>query len=106
MKPEIKKLLYDVDISIKSIFEYIGEKWDFVEYSKNKLLRQAVEWKIEIIGEAINRALKQNPDLQIENARRILDVRNWVIHGYDKDDVIIWGIVVHHLPKLQHEIQS
>lgn len=107
MKPEKKKHLYDVDISIKSIFEYIGEKRDFVEYSNNKILRRAVEREIEIIGEASNRALKQNPDLQIENARRIVDARNWVIHGYDKvDDVIIWGIVVHHLPKLQLEIQS
>jgi uncharacterized protein with HEPN domain len=73
----------------------------------NKLLRRAIEREIEIIGEAINRILKQYPDLKIENARRIVDTRNWVIHGYDKvDDVIIWGIVVNHLPKLQKEIQA
>jgi len=47
-------------------------------------LRRAVEREIEIIGEAINRALKEDPDLQIENAKRIVDTRNWVIHGYDK----------------------
>jgi uncharacterized protein with HEPN domain len=106
MKPEIKKHLYDVNVSINSIFEYLGEKRDFSEYLNNKLLRRAIEREIEIMGEAINRALKQDPDLQIENARRIVDTRNWVIHGYDKvDDVIIWGIVVNHLPKLQQEIQ-
>jgi uncharacterized protein with HEPN domain len=45
--------------------------------------------------------------LKIENARRIVDTRNWVIHGYDKvDDMISWGIVVNHLPKLQKEIQT
>ena len=106
MKPKIKKNLYDINVSINSIFEYLGDKQDFSEYLNNKILRRAIEREIEIIGEAINRALKQDPDLQIENARRIVDTRNWVIHGYDKvDDAIIWGIVLNHLPKLQQEIQ-
>jgi len=106
MKPDVKKYLYDVDVSINSIFEYLGDKRDFTEYLNNKLLQRAIEREIEIIGEAINRALKQDPDLQIEHARRIVDTRNWVIHGYDKvDEVIIWGIVMNHLPKLQQEIQ-
>jgi uncharacterized protein with HEPN domain len=106
MKPDIKKHLYDAEVSINSIFEYLGEKRDFAEYQKNKLLRRAIEREIEIIGEAINRALKEYPDLQIENSRKIVDTRNWVIHGYDMvDDVIIWGIVVNHLPKLQQEIK-
>ena len=99
--------MYDVNVSINSIFEYLGDKRDFTEYLNNKLLRRAVEREIEIIGEAINRVLKEDPDLQIENARRIVDTRNWVIHGYDKvDDVIIWGIVLNHLPKLQKEIKK
>jgi uncharacterized protein with HEPN domain len=107
MRPETKKYLYDVNVAINSIFEYLGEKCVFAEYLDNKLLRRAIEREIEIIGEAINNALKQDPALQIDNARRIVDTRNWVIHGYDKvDDVIIWGIVVNHLPKLQQEIQK
>jgi uncharacterized protein with HEPN domain len=107
MKPDIKKYLFDVNVSITSIFEYLGDNRDFTEYLNNKQLRRAVEREIEIIGEAINKALKQDPDLKIDNARRIVDTRNWVIHGYDKvDDVIIWGIVVNHLPKLQQEIQA
>jgi len=48
----------------------------------------------------MNRILKIEPDFQIENARQIVDTRNWVIHGYDKvDDVVVWGIVSNHLPK-------
>jgi uncharacterized protein with HEPN domain len=62
--------------------------------------------KSKLSGKHVNRALKQAPDLEIENARRVVDARNWVIHGYDKvDDVIIWGIVVNQLPKLKLEIQ-
>lgn len=107
MRHDVKKYLFDVEVSIESIFEYLGEKRDFSEYMKNKLLRRAVEREIEIIGEAINKALKLDPDLKIENARRIVDTRNWVIHAYDKvDDIVIWGIIVNHLPKLYIEISE
>lgn len=64
MKPDIRKHLYDVNVSINSIFEYLGDKPDFAEYQNNKLLRRAIEREIEIIGEAINRALKQDPYLE------------------------------------------
>ncbi len=77
MKHEINKYLHDVNVSINSIFEYLGDRRDFNAYLESKLLRRAVEREIEIIGEALNRVLKQNPELQIENARRIVDTRNW-----------------------------
>lgn len=105
MKRETKKYLYDILTSINSINEFLGDKRDFLEYQKNKLLRRGVERELEIIGEAMNRALRLEPDLKIENARQIVDTRNWVIHGYDKvDDVVVWGIVSKHLPKLKNEI--
>lgn len=53
----------------------------------------------------MNRIMKMDDEVQIESARQIVDTRNWVIHGYDKvDDVIIWGIVTLHLPKLEKEV--
>jgi len=71
------------------------------------LLRRGVEREIEIIGEATNRILKLDEKIKIKNARQIIDTRNWVIHGYDKvDDVVIWGIVSNHLPKLKTEIEK
>jgi len=107
MKREIKKCLFDINTSIDSIFEYLGEKRNFFEYQQNKLLRRGIEREIEIIGEAVNRILKIEPDFNLENARQIVDTRNWVIHGYDKvDDVVIWGIISKHLPKLKHEIED
>ena len=92
MKREILKHLYDINISIESIFEYLGDKRDFKAYLNNKLLRRAVERELEIIGEAMNRVLKIDPDFEIENARQIIDTRNWVIHGYDKVDNAIFII--------------
>ncbi|HRZ42445.1 MAG TPA: DUF86 domain-containing protein [Bacteroidales bacterium] len=105
MKPEINKNLYDVLVSIDSINDYFGEKKDFETFRNDKKLKRAIEREIEIIGEAINRVTKQEPDIIIENSRRIIDTRNWVIHGYDKvDDIILWGIIVNHLPKLKEEV--
>lgn len=105
MKLEIKKYLFDIKVAIESIFDYLGEERNFNEYLQNKLLRRAVEREIEIIGEAMNRILKIDPSIQIDNARKIVDTRNWVIHGYDKvDDVVVWGIVSRHLPKLLKEV--
>ena len=107
MKTEIKKFLYDIQESINSIFEYIGKSKDFKEYRKNKLLRRAVEREFEIIGEAMNKILKIDKNLPVKHARRIVDLRNWVIHGYNKvDDVIVWGIITNDLPKLKAEVEK
>lgn len=101
----LKKYLYDVQVAIDSIYEYLGEKRDFFAYEQNKQLRRAVERELEIIGEAVNHLLDLLPDIPIDNARRIVDLSNFVIHGYDKvDNVIIWGIINRDLPKLKEQV--
>ena len=53
----------------------------------------------------MNRILKSNADVQISNARKIVDARNYIIHGYDSLSVdILWSIVINHLPKLKAEV--
>ncbi|MGR0482539.1 MAG: HepT-like ribonuclease domain-containing protein [Candidatus Electronema sp. V4] len=100
MKPEIRKYLLDIETSISSIEEYLGEERNFKKYEANKLLRRG----IEIIGEAVNRILKLDASVSISEAWQIVDTRNWVIHGYD--NVIIWGIIVKYLPLLKQELQN
>ena len=43
MPHRIEKFLYDFKESIDSIEEYLGDKRDFFEYQKNKLLRRGIE---------------------------------------------------------------
>ncbi len=106
-RKSVKKYLYDVQQSVDSIFEYLGEKRDFFEYERNKLLRRAVERELEIIGEAVKHLLELDENICIDNARRIVDLRNFVIHGYDKvDNVIIWGILSKDLPKLKQQVDA
>jgi uncharacterized protein with HEPN domain len=70
-------------------------------------LRRGIERELEIIGEATNRILKIDPNVAISDSRRIVDLRNWVIHGYDKvDDVIIWGILSRDIPLLKKQVNK
>lgn len=102
-----KKNLFDILTSIDSINEFLGDTKDFNTYKSNKLLRRGVERELEIIGEAASKILRIDSDIQIENARKIVDLRNWVIHGYDKiDDAIIWSVVIRSIPPLKIQIEK
>lgn len=106
MTDEIKKYLFDILESAKSIEEYVGPDLNFKNYQSNKMLRRAVEREFEIIGEALKSIDRINPDLEISGKRQIIGMRNRVIHGYDKiDNEILWGAIVKHLPKLRFEVE-
>ena len=107
MNNMIKKFLFDIKESIESIENYIGDNKDFNIYQSNKMLRRAVEREFEIIGEAMNRIVQIDDKINISTKKQIINMRNRVIHGYDKiDDAIIWGTIIRHLPVLKKEIQS
>ena len=80
-------------------------KKDFLEFQGDLKTKRAVERNIEIIGEAVARILKHDENFPIANARKIVDTRNRIIHGYDSvSEDIIWAIVVKELPHLEQEI--
>ncbi len=107
MQLEIQKYLYDIRNSIDSVNEFLGDKREFTIYKSNKLLRRGIERELEIIGEAASRILKIDANFPIPNARKIIDLRNWVIHGYDKiDDAIIWSVITRHLPILKEQVDK
>ena len=80
---------------------------EYSVFCEDLLFRRGVERNIEIMGEAMNKALKLFPGLPITNARKVVDTRNFVIHAYDslKPD-LLWGIVINHLPLLKQEIED
>jgi uncharacterized protein with HEPN domain len=108
MNEKVLKCLYDIKLAIDEINLFFLERDKrFSEYSKDIMLKRAIERNLEIIGEAMNRILKEEPDFIIENARRIVGLRNQIIHGYDSvSDENIWGIVVNHIPKLKSEVEQ
>ena len=105
MQLKIQKYLLDILTSVDSIYEYLGEQRNFGVYATNKQLRRSVERELEIIGEAVGRLHQLNPDISINNVRKIISLRNRVIHAYDSvDNETVWGIVINHLPKLKEEV--
>ncbi len=108
MNEKVLKCLYDIKIAIDEVYLFFetGPK-DLEGYKQNFLFKRAIERNLEIIGEAINRILREDPDFPIDNARRIVGLRNQIIHGYDSiSDENIWAILTIHLPKLKTEIQK
>ena len=108
MKHEMKTWLFDILKSIEEIEGYFSEKPKrFEDYLSDTKTQRAVERNLEIIGEAVNRILKVDPEFKLENSHKIIGARNRIIHGYDKiSQEVIWSIVINHLPKLQSEISG
>lgn len=53
----------------------------------------------------MNRVLKVDKDIAITNSRKIVDARNYIIHGYDSLSAdVLWSVVINHLPKLKSEV--
>lgn len=107
MDNEIKSRFYDILNAIMEIDSFFSDMpKEFTSYQSDLRTRRAVERNIEIIGEALSRILKEDETILISNARKIVDTRNRIIHGYDSvSDDVIWGIVIKHLPILQSEIE-
>ena len=108
MDNNIKTWLYDILSSINEIESYYIDTPKMFEIYQNDLrTKRAVERNIEIIGEAMSRILKLDSEIVISNSRKIVDVRNRIIHGYDSvSDDVIWGIVIRNLPVLQNEVEE
>ena len=103
----IRIFLSDIDRSIDEIFDFLPDERNFFEFQKDLKTRKAVERNIEIIGEAMNRILKIDPDFPIEASRKIVDTRNRIIHGYDSvSEDVLWLIIVNYLPNLQQQVQD
>ena len=101
-----KKYLQDILTAIEEIESFFGNGPKlFEDFSCNLCLRRAVERNIEIIGEAMNRILKVDKTIPITNSRKIVDARNYIIHGYDSLSVdILLSMVINHLPRLKKEV--
>jgi len=107
MQHSIEKYLFDIRTSIDSIDEYLGPQRSFDVYMADKQLRRSVERELEIIGEAVGKILQLDPDVSIYNARKIVGLRNRVIHAYDNvDNETVWGVVISHLPTLKKDVEK
>jgi uncharacterized protein with HEPN domain len=79
------------------------------DYSKERLLRQGVERNLQIIGEAVGRLQRDDPQTanRLSEHERIVGFRNVLVHGYDLvDDAIVWDTIRTKLPLLLLEVED
>lgn len=95
--------ILDATNDVETFFQDYPMRYDVFE--KDYLRRSAVERKAEIMGEAINRIKKAEPDLEIPNGRAIIATRNRIIHSYDNvQPEFLWSPVIRHIPELKNDI--
>ena len=108
MDKEIQVWLFDILNSILEIESFVDfEETNFQDYSSDVKTKRAVERNLEVIGEAVNRISKKDENLEITDKRKIISVRNRIIHGYDQvSDELIWSIITQYLPVLEKEVRQ
>jgi uncharacterized protein with HEPN domain len=108
MRLESKKYLFDILQAAGNLRQFTQDK-AFSDYESDALLRSAVERQFEIIGEALRRLAKEDPETagRIAEYSRIISFRNILIHGYAEiDDRLVWDILQSKLPTLLEQVQS
>ena len=108
MQAEVAKRLLDAVVAARRIQAFTSGQ-TYADFSASELVRSAVERQFGILGEALGRAMAIDPNLELEKPqlRRIVGLRNRLIHGYDVvDDEIIWDIVQSKLIPLAADLEA
>lgn len=106
MDRKLQKYIADIRLAIEDIELFVAQRPQLYQvFVEDLMYRKAIEREIGIIGEALNQALKIQPNLPITDAKKIVGTRNYVIHAYDslKPDML-WDIVINDLPILKQEV--
>jgi len=103
-----KAYLFDIKQACAEIEEFT-RGMTYQEYSGNALVKAAVERKFLMIGEALMRLKRENPEMlkTITNYEKIIGFRNVLVHGYDMiDDATVWSAVKDGIPPLRREVED
>jgi uncharacterized protein with HEPN domain len=108
MRLEARKYLHDIDQALARLTRFVAGR-TIADYLADAMLRAAVERQFEIIGEAVGKLSKFDPQSaeRIRGYRRLIAFRNVLIHGYaEVDDQLVWDLLQSHLPALIADVES
>lgn len=108
MRHDPRAFLWDARESADAIAEFIRER-HLDDYLADEMLRSAVERKLEIVGEALNRLSREAPELinGLPELPQAVGLRNILIHGYATiDHDLVWRTAVESLPPLRDRLNS
>ena len=96
-------LLFDALMACRSV-QRSTDGLTFEQYLANEEKQAAVERWLILIGEALNQASVLDPALPelIPDLRRIVGMRNRLVHGYGvTDPAVVWDVVGLKIPELR-----
>ena len=102
MRPEGRAPLWDARAAARQIVAFVGAQ-SLEDYQHSAMLRSAVERQFQIIGEALNRLSRADPDTasSVPDLPRIVAFRNVLVHGYAAiDDELVWQVATTRVPDL------
>lgn len=109
MRPrDVRVHLHDVVTAAAAIAAFIDGRTE-ADYRDDLMLRSAVERQFEILGEALTRALRVEPDLAtaVPATKGAIDFRNVIAHEYDAlSPATVWDIATNELPALATEVSA
>ena len=106
MDDRSKGYLWDMVQSANALREYTTGL-DLDSFVEDAMMRDAVERRFLIIGEALIRLRRHDPTSadQISHAERIIGLRNVIAHEYDRiSPAALWRIVQEDIPVLREEL--
>ena len=108
MRREERDDLVTIDAAIDEITSYVDGK-TLAEYEADSMLRSAISWQFFLIGEAVRRIARADPEtaLQITGYRQIIGFRNTLAHEhrrirYDR----VWQYIQDDLPRLRGDVEA
>jgi len=99
---DVRVSLWDAIEAGERIVEFLGSR-TLEGYRRDSLLKSAVERKLEVVGEALNRAVQADAslELRVPQLRVVIGLRNAIAHGYDVvDDETVYRNATVDLPRL------
>lgn len=108
MAPDAAALIWDALAAAERVSRYTAGK-NLCDYEADDMLRSAVERQLEIVGEALNKFHKIEPNIAvtIPELRQAISLRNILIHGYGAvNNRLVWDVVSVHLHVLSSRLSS
>lgn len=108
MNERAAKRLHDAERAAELALQFVRDV-EREQFFSDLQLQAAVERKFEIIGEALNWANAEWPELRenLPELAQIVGMRNRIVHGYDAVDYqILWDTIHDFFPELIEQLRS
>lgn len=105
---EVRACLRDILDACDAIMQ-ASEGKSFEDYRGSRALRGWIERELITVGEATLHAIRADASIErtLPDARRIVDFRNVLVHGYHVvDDEVVWKIATERVSQLRGEVAS